>query len=473
MTPKYVAELKKKPKPSGPEAFLRKLVPSPSQQYGRQRVVACQYKREHKLRVNMGAQSDEHLGDWEDGCHPSKDDDSNKSCAPKFPPSSSPITPADRRQWRAALEDYKPREAKLKSLLYHLQLSVHGLVDIQSLKTSTAPMPSATATNFSEAQFVLLETADHVPEKQIAKARTLMDQLDSSDVPIWTINSVPKRNNKAHNPIAESDSDSDDSDAPVVPKRTGKAAVQPNKRGSQSQRMPSKKAKSPIPESDSDSDESDAPVVGKGKGKAPAKPNKSIRVESSDESEGHTLPPSSQPGLGDLIFPICADGEEFVTEKERVMMITVFSFRDLPALKTHIHAPKETYMNLAEYPLNLEYPVEEYMLFSPRSGGYNSVEGPVNLVGRGNILVYRHSSLTVEDCPGIDALEAEARQARIQEVDAVVVSQPASFDPRTGQRRSIYFPEAAGYRACVWPDEEAQEVLNETERGFWTRSACS
>ncbi|KAJ7033842.1 hypothetical protein C8F04DRAFT_1260573 [Mycena alexandri] len=418
---------------------MRKLVPTPTQQYGRQRAVACRYKREHELRVNMGAHSDDHLGDWAEGCHPSKDDDNKRCCAPKFPPSSSPITPEDCAQWRAALEHYKPREAKLKSLLYYLKGSVQALVDIQSLKAGTALMPSATVAKFND---------------QLASARTLMNQLDANDVPIWTINSVPKRNNKAHNPISESDSDADESDAPVVVKGVkgkGKAPARPNNRGSQPKQTPARKANNPIPDSDSNSNDSDAPVVRKGK--APAKPNKSICVGSSDECEGHTLPPSSQPGLDTLVYPICADGEEFVSQNERVVQIIVFSLHNSLALKTNIHVPKETYMNLADYPLNLEYPVTEYMLFSPCSGRYNSVEGPVNLVGHGHILVYCHSSLTVEDCRGIDALEEEARrQAHAQEAMPSL-----SHSPRRSTRGHVN-TEASTSQKRLGPELQSDRV---------------
>ncbi|KAJ7018654.1 hypothetical protein C8F04DRAFT_1198694 [Mycena alexandri] len=428
MTPKYVAELKKKPKPSAPEAFMRKLVPTPTQQYGRQLAVPCRYKREHELRVNMGAHSDDHLGDWAEGCHPSKDDDNKKCCAPKFPPSSSPITPEDRIQWRAALEHYKPREAKLKSLLYYLKGSVQALVDIQSLKAGTALMPSATVAKLND---------------QLTSVRTLMNQLDANDVPIWTINSVPKRNNKAHtssDPISESDSDSDESDAPVVVKGVkgkGKAPARPNNRGSQPKRTPARKANNPIPDSDSNSNDSDAPVVRKGKGKAPAKRNSKFLNDSQFVS-GRQMNPRGTPclPLRNQAWTLLFIRFALTGKSSFLRTITVFSLHDSLALKTNIHVPKETYMNLADYPLNLEYPVTEYMLFSPRSGGYNSVEGPVNLVGRGHILVYRHSSLTVEDCRGIDALEEEARrQAHAQEDSQSMPS--SSHSPRRSTRGHV------------------------------------
>ncbi|KAJ6575939.1 hypothetical protein DFH09DRAFT_1078299 [Mycena vulgaris] len=111
---------------------------------------------------------------------------------------------------------------------------------------------------------------------------------------------------------------------------------------------------------------------------------------------------------------VCPEGEEQDGDLEaRLVRVVVYTAADKPPFHGILWAPRPMSFKFGAYTYKL--PVEgtarSYRGYSTISGTYDPAWVPVNMVGRGNFMVYRKSSLHRHDCPGLLTWERRAAES--------------------------------------------------------------
>ncbi|KAJ7661436.1 hypothetical protein DFH06DRAFT_1129534 [Mycena polygramma] len=111
-----------------------------------------------------------------------------------------------------------------------------------------------------------------------------------------------------------------------------------------------------------------------------------------------------------------ANPMELEEKRSRVVRAIVFTRAHEQPIQRLLYCSVETRFKFMSYPVAQDTePGAEYLIYSVYSEMYRDAEEPMNLKGRGHLMVYRENTLRRIDCPGIETWEDEARRlARLE-----------------------------------------------------------
>ncbi|KAJ6513745.1 hypothetical protein C8R47DRAFT_1064448 [Mycena vitilis] len=111
-----------------------------------------------------------------------------------------------------------------------------------------------------------------------------------------------------------------------------------------------------------------------------------------------------------------ASAMELEEKKSRVVRAIVFTRAHDQPIQRLLYCSVETRFKFMSYPVAQDTePGAGYLIYSVYSEMYRDAEEPMNLKGRGHLMVYRDNTLRRIDCPGIETWEDEARRlARLE-----------------------------------------------------------
>ncbi|KAJ6516683.1 hypothetical protein C8R47DRAFT_1063360 [Mycena vitilis] len=364
-----ISDVHKSSKPSAAEALLRKLAPTPAEQYQNVSVVSICPKDGglHQLRLNMGQDHPHRFGLWEICCFGAR-----KSCAPQFPPPNA-IARERQAEFRELVAGYKPRQEALVRLTKSLQSAHNALSDLGSEDFPPLPKETNASLDLSLrkcADFLEVMRPDAVPLPEVARDRNGDRMVIAVPVRVKT---KPAARVKAKSKPA----------APVKAKARAPAKLKV---------ATAKRALSP--EIRVVLTETQGPIF----------VNDSVSVAGSRHRE--QVGPDMD-GDGDLILPI----EDYAVEndaQDAVLTVVVFSKSTTPSTKL-LYVPKETCFKFTDYDLDLTFSTRTYLRYSSHSKNYKSSADPVNLSAQGRMILYVHNALTKEHHPEIARWEAEIR----------------------------------------------------------------
>ncbi|KAJ7615725.1 hypothetical protein DFH06DRAFT_1145765 [Mycena polygramma] len=112
-----------------------------------------------------------------------------------------------------------------------------------------------------------------------------------------------------------------------------------------------------------------------------------------------------------------ASAMELEEKKSRVVRVIVFTRAHEQPIQRLLYCSVETRFKFMSYPVAQDTePGAEYLIYSVYSEMYRDAGEPMNLEGRGHLMVYRENTLRRIDCPGIETWEDEARRlARLED----------------------------------------------------------
>ncbi|KAJ6516687.1 hypothetical protein C8R47DRAFT_1063364 [Mycena vitilis] len=110
---------------------------------------------------------------------------------------------------------------------------------------------------------------------------------------------------------------------------------------------------------------------------------------------------------------------DFELEQDsRLIQAIVFCQPHTQPIQRLLYCSVETRFKFMSYPVAQDTnPGAEYLVYSVYSEKYRDAGQPINLAGRGRLMVFRENTLRRIDCPGIKTWERRARQSAQAEVD--------------------------------------------------------
>ncbi|KAJ7615141.1 hypothetical protein DFH06DRAFT_1146026 [Mycena polygramma] len=105
--------------------------------------------------------------------------------------------------------------------------------------------------------------------------------------------------------------------------------------------------------------------------------------------------------------------DDFELEQDsRLIKAVVFSQPHTQPIQRLLYCSVETRFKFMSYPVAQDTdPGAEYLVYSVYSEKYRDAGQPINLTGRGRLMVFRENTLRRIDCPGIKTWERRARQS--------------------------------------------------------------
>ncbi|KAJ7631451.1 hypothetical protein DFH06DRAFT_1140683 [Mycena polygramma] len=357
-----ISDVHKASKPSAAEALLRKLAPTPAEQYQNVSVVSICPKDGglHQLRLNMGQDHPHRFGLWEICCF-----GASQSCAPQFPPSNA-IAREKQAEFRELVAGYKPRQEALVRLTKSLQSAHNALSDLGS--EDFPPLPKETNASL---------------DLSLRKCADFLEVMRPDAVPVTVA-----RDRNGNRMVR------------AVPARVKSKPAARVKAKSKASALAKAKARAPAKVKLTTGKRVSSPEI------SPISVSDSVSVAGSGDSFGEQVG-SNMDGNDDLILPI----EDYNIEndaQDAVLTIVVFSKSTMPSKKL-LYVPKETCFQFTDYDLRLTFSTRTYLRYSSHSKSYKSSADPVNLAAQGRTILYVHNALTKEHHTEIARWEAEIR----------------------------------------------------------------